>query len=547
MLLHLAANQLKMSYVGNVGVAMVSNGHLEKLTDSGELDDEQYDRIRRAGGTVDENNIINGVTPNCHQLGFYSLHPIVTPKPINKSISITADTDYVIIATWAVWEFLSGSQIAAALATSVNPQVAAKMIQDALQACDYNGNSCVVVIRVLKPELAFGSTTVPQPTVSTAVPPMRVDSNGDQETTLQKIEQRLEKISEVIAKMEDDSTTTQDSNAYSPGRKLYNRIVAEEKVAGWMLSPSSSSVLPPPDPTSSRQHLVDELKSKVAAVEISPEAKFRPSFVSLAQVGAVTVVGGARRPLQIQPGIDSSTDPNGVALNPARETVTSYDEIETLPGGVFIAPLENVPVYPGPRDSSGRYSSIQKDFSSSLFSKESLKVDHLPVSRSSHVETLDQKLHSGSMPESLTDDTCSSTARSSSYLDIQGSSTPPDREPLNLTETRYYDYSSSYDCPSTSSNSGVYSVQAATRERSFDYYSHTKVRPYDGYTSLEVSAPSRTTTPFLEYASPYRRKMSVIEEVSEGPQRSSSEERVPSASPPPLPDSEVPRIARRFS
>lgn len=76
-----------------------------------------------------QNNVINGVTSNCRQLGFYSLHPVVTPKPINKTIPLNQEIDYVVIASWAVWEFLSGGQIASILESSINPQVAAKMIQ----------------------------------------------------------------------------------------------------------------------------------------------------------------------------------------------------------------------------------------------------------------------------------------------------------------------------------------------------------------------------------------------------------------------------------
>ncbi|RCN27987.1 hypothetical protein ANCCAN_26276 [Ancylostoma caninum] len=185
--------KLSISYVGNIGAAVIANGSLEKLTESCELDEEQYDRIRSAGGTVDENNLINGITSNHRQLGFYSLHPVITPKPINKSIAITREIDYVFIASSAIWEFLSDAQIASILTIAVNPQVAAKSIQDALQACDYNGNSCVVVMRLLKPELSFRSTTLSHLGLSipAVVPPMRVEKSNDrEETTLQKIEQR---------------------------------------------------------------------------------------------------------------------------------------------------------------------------------------------------------------------------------------------------------------------------------------------------------------------------------------------------------------------
>ncbi|KAK6053961.1 hypothetical protein COOONC_08533 [Cooperia oncophora] len=204
----------------------MSSGHLEKLTESGELDEEEYDRIRSAGGTVDECNTINGVTPNCRQLGFYSLHPVITPRPINKSIPITRDMDYVIIASWAVWECLSSGQIAAILTSSINPQVAAKTIQKYVS-----------------------------------------------------VNLRLEKISEVIAKMEDDTTSSAQETGQSPGRKLYERIAAQEKVSSWMLSPTSSLAPPPPDPASSKQtQLFDELRSKVSLVdEFTPRSTFTTS------------------------------------------------------------------------------------------------------------------------------------------------------------------------------------------------------------------------------------------------------------------------------
>ncbi|ETN71284.1 hypothetical protein NECAME_14294 [Necator americanus] len=96
------------------------------------MDEEQYDRIRSAGGTVDEVDFL--------------------------------DTSLLV-----------------------------DVIYDALQACDYNGNSCVVVIRLLKPELSFRSSALPQPELSVpaAHTPMKVEeSSVQEETTLQKIEQR---------------------------------------------------------------------------------------------------------------------------------------------------------------------------------------------------------------------------------------------------------------------------------------------------------------------------------------------------------------------
>ncbi|KAJ1375069.1 hypothetical protein KIN20_038304, partial [Parelaphostrongylus tenuis] len=267
----------------NIGAAVLTGGRLEKLTESVELDEEEYERIRCAGGTVDEvyyqkdvskntNNLINGSTMNSRQLGFYSLHPVLTPKPIEKSLPITNEMDYVIIGSWALWEFLSDTQIASILGSSVNPQLAAKIIQDSLQACDFNGNSCVMVIRLLKPELSFRSTSnesrwLLRSSAPMAIPPMRVEQKN-QGDDLRNIGHRLEKINEVITKMEDE--TAGHNTGYVSGRQLYNRIVAHEKVSNWIASPSSSSATPPPDPASScYTQFMSELKTKVSRLDFN--------------------------------------------------------------------------------------------------------------------------------------------------------------------------------------------------------------------------------------------------------------------------------------
>ncbi|RCN39412.1 hypothetical protein ANCCAN_14690, partial [Ancylostoma caninum] len=458
--------------------------------------------------------LINGITSNHRQLGFYSLHPVITPKPINKSIAITREIDYVFIASSAIWEYLSDGQIASILTSAVNPQVAAKSIQDALQACDYNGNSCVVVMRLLKPELSFRSSTLSHLGLSipAVVPPMRVEKSNDrEETTLQKIEQRLERISEVIAKMEDD-TTHEDANVIS-GRQLYDRIAAQEKVSSWVTSPTSSMAAPPPDPASGKHsQLMEELKAKAILVdEFSTSAT--SSLTPTATESTATI---------------SALYSNLSAVN--------SDPEDHLIGWKNTA-----------KKGLRRHRDNPEDNFKEEMAQEGLSaIYEVTVERDKEVQTIqDMELLT---TVSTTDRTDGTTATAIDLHKTFEQKTP----------------SLSVSCPfratKTSHNSGVYSIQKATEERhlsgsyetvcrSFDYYSHTKVRPYDDVDSfpapptlpafLDFCTTVKSTTPYFEYASPRRRKMSIIEESTET-QTSSSEERVPSASPPPLPTSEIP-------
>ncbi|KJH40997.1 hypothetical protein DICVIV_13039 [Dictyocaulus viviparus] len=180
------------------------------------------------------NNLINGVTSNSRQLGYFSLHPIITPRPIEKSMPITREMDYVVIASWAVWEYLSDAHIISILVNSINPQVAAKAIQDSLQACDYNGNSCVMVIRLLKPELSFSSTITDSEQSSShiLIPSMRIRRNKNEKSNQQKVQQncRLESVGEVIREMEERPTVCEEKG-YSSGREPHGRIAACDKVS----------------------------------------------------------------------------------------------------------------------------------------------------------------------------------------------------------------------------------------------------------------------------------------------------------------------------
>ncbi|VDM64076.1 unnamed protein product [Angiostrongylus costaricensis] len=488
LLIHLGA-QLSVSYVGNIGAAVLTGGHLEKLTGSVELDEEEYERIRCAGGTVDENNLVNGATLNSRQLGFYSFHPVLTPKPIEKSIWITKEMDYVIIASWAVWEFLSDAQIATILVSSLNPQVAAKTIQDSLQARDYNGNSCVMVIRLLKPERSFRSTSseyvgcfTPVPKV---IPPMRVELRKTQEDALQKIEQKLEKISEVIVKMEDE--TAGQNDGYISGRQLYNRIVAHEKVSNWIVSPNSSGAAPPPDPTySGHSEFVNELKSRVGRVDFIQDENEVSVVPQHHQNNQENIYNLKNNKITVPFG-ENLKGTTRQQCSPAISDVTSPASYLRCPR---LTSRQEQP------------SEITKPMSSK--SKCLVGVDQYD---GLSIDT-DKQSHA-----------CPATSEDPWIERVESRITNEDGTVYSLC------------FPSTSSSSEFYSVTKARKERrlasrekfcrSFGYYSYTQVRPYSdahevlespSASGLDFLTPATSMTSHLESTLPYNRRMSVIEE-----------------------------------
>uniref|UniRef100_A0A0K0CZU6 PPM-type phosphatase domain-containing protein n=1 Tax=Angiostrongylus cantonensis TaxID=6313 RepID=A0A0K0CZU6_ANGCA len=386
---------------------------------------------------------------NSRQLGFYSFHPVLTPKPTEKSILITKEMDYVIIASWAVWEFLNDAQISSILVSSLNPQVAAKTIQDSLQACDYNGNSCVMVIRLLKPELSFRSTSNESvgcsTSISMVIPPMRVEQRKTQEDALPKIEQN------------------------------------------WIVSPNSSGAAPPPDPTySGHSEFVNELKSRVGCVDFIQDRN------------EVSVV--PQHPQNKQENISNLQYNNTVPLSknlkgtmrqqcsPANSDVTSSAKYLRFP----------------------RLTSRQKQHSEITRPMSSKSKCLVGVYQYDDGLSINTDKHSHASPATSED---------------------PWIERVVSRITHKHGAVYSLCSPATSSSSEFYSITKARKERrlassekfrrSFDYYSHTQIRPYsDAHEVLESPSvsgsdfftPIRSMTPHLENTLPYNKRMSVIEE-----------------------------------
>lgn len=342
-----------------------------------------------------------------------------------------------------------------------------------------------------------------------------------------------------------------------------------------MLSPSSSSIAPPPpDPDASTRHtqLVDELKWRVAAKD---EFKPSSSFFSSARAGnAATYTEERQQAVNAklsevldlpQPHVavslpDDAAGARGISVhentsfggNSQRDTMVQ----ELKPDSAFSSKHTSLST----RAESACGGPHRGAYSTAL-SQESLMVDQLMLKTLRGSDSFKKGISTSSSHARMAEVADLSVPERTNKAsedkpppysqDIYGKlratpiSLPSDSTLLKggFPTPPHSDSTCSFDLPSGSS--GVYSIQQATRERlvplcrSFDYYSHTRVRPIDDMEELDV--PSRTTTPFFEYASLHRRKMSVIEEGPEALQRSSSEERAPSSSPPPLPDSDASR------
>lgn len=342
-----------------------------------------------------------------------------------------------------------------------------------------------------------------------------------------------------------------------------------------MLSPSPSSIAPPPpDPDASTRHtqLVDDLKWRVVA-----KNEFKPSssFFSSARAGSAATYTEERQqavnaklsevldlpqphvavPFPDDEGAHgiSTHENTSFGGNTRRDTVVQ----ELQPHSAFSS--KHTALSTRAESACG---SPHRGVYSTALSQESLMVDQLMlktlrgsdsfkkgISTSNSHARLAEEVADVSVPERT--NKVSEDKPPPYSQDFYGKlRATPISPPSDSTLLKggfplppHSDSTCSFDLPSGSS--GVYSIQQAARERlvplcrSFDFYSHTRVRPIDDMEELDV--PSRTTTPFFEYASLHRRKMSVIEEGPEALQRSSSEERAPSSSPPPLPDSDAPR------
>ncbi|GMT18961.1 hypothetical protein PFISCL1PPCAC_10258 [Pristionchus fissidentatus] len=188
---------------------------LSHLLPSLEIDDAEYARVRHACSILDENNRIDGVTLHPRQIGLTYLFPAVVPAPVTVSHQLSlsiSDSQYLVIANDSIWRVVPDEIIVSILSETPNPHVAAKSIQDAAESFGCSGNASVIVIK-LTPSSPSASVSARSDSKGALDSTISVDG---EETKLRAIEERLEKISQVIASIDSPPTVSPSSLPVSP-------------------------------------------------------------------------------------------------------------------------------------------------------------------------------------------------------------------------------------------------------------------------------------------------------------------------------------------
>ena len=111
-----------------------------------DLSDEKR-RIKSAGGFIDEEGLINGISPLSRSLGDCQQHPHVYWLPDILQIDVNNLFEYIIIASDGVWDFVSFEQAVNIVNTEVDPFVSSIKIKDFAYQLGSDDNISVIVIR----------------------------------------------------------------------------------------------------------------------------------------------------------------------------------------------------------------------------------------------------------------------------------------------------------------------------------------------------------------------------------------------------------------
>ncbi|CAO4371341.1 unnamed protein product [Caenorhabditis nigoni] len=162
MIIRLHEKHIELASTGTMSAAVARHQKLKTVINGKyEIDDDEYSRIREAHGFVDEENRINGVIGTSRQIGHFSTFPVVLPTHSYKNIELSERIEGLIVANSTVWNMLSMEDLSMVFQNNRSPIVVAKKIQDQLQSYDYGGNSNILVLRRIKPQMTFnGFSTI---------------------------------------------------------------------------------------------------------------------------------------------------------------------------------------------------------------------------------------------------------------------------------------------------------------------------------------------------------------------------------------------------
>uniref|UniRef100_A0A0N5BG01 PPM-type phosphatase domain-containing protein n=1 Tax=Strongyloides papillosus TaxID=174720 RepID=A0A0N5BG01_STREA len=223
-------------FIGNTGsikaIIVKENGYVKELTnENSPVKGDEYDRIRSANAIITDDNCINGIFPVGKAIGYSYQFPAILPMPDIENIKVTPNVDHIIISNRECWKYLNDEDIKFCLKLSSNCYQIAKMLQDIIQSNDYTGNISILVIKITNKQMHFSNEDLSDITKTESSKNL---DNSTEENALRKIEERLEKISQAISKIETDVVSSSHSS-------LRLRDVKRKKIKRPIISSSASA------------------------------------------------------------------------------------------------------------------------------------------------------------------------------------------------------------------------------------------------------------------------------------------------------------------
>ncbi|CAJ0941742.1 unnamed protein product, partial [Mesorhabditis belari] len=182
-------NQVLCASVGGNRAWIVADGKIHPLIAPIQIDSKTYEQLRMANAIVDEENLIFGVCPYVRQIGFSAFFPAILPRATVRTAKLNSREDFLILGSRAVGGCLSEPLLQYIVASTSNPQVAAKRIQDVVQSFNWTDNVSVIVAQT--------GNLLNRKTKKSVNPYSISEREEISELTLQKIEERIEQISRV--------------------------------------------------------------------------------------------------------------------------------------------------------------------------------------------------------------------------------------------------------------------------------------------------------------------------------------------------------------
>ncbi|VDK72014.1 unnamed protein product, partial [Litomosoides sigmodontis] len=259
MVVKIEQHRLHFAVAGGIRAVLCRSGNAIQLPSQAiTITPEDYIQLRDGNATLSQENLIDGICLSASSLGFSFLYPAVLPKSYQGTVALTEADEFIVISSRALWEYISPQDAVDCIRTTHNPQIAAKMLQDAVQAFECVANVSIIVVRLKRAEQDCCHQSRTPKGLPTTV---KCASSKSGTSLLRNIEERLEQINEVINRIDDDS----NNNSPLPyGLQLWSK---EGSIGTLELTPnntnidSSRGVSPssaPPDPHND-QALSDQL------------------------------------------------------------------------------------------------------------------------------------------------------------------------------------------------------------------------------------------------------------------------------------------------